>query len=288
MNLREIELFGTLMRVGTTTETARVLGISQPGVSAQLKRLETHIGFSLFHRVGNRLEPTAEGHQLFADAGPIFKTHTDVRGRITELSVQADKPVAVSATPAVIEGYLGNVLRQSAYMNWRKRLHVRVTEPEADLRERWADLGLQMAVPPRAEFHSVELDRIPMYAVLQKGNSLAARSELSLADFGSQPLVCYNSGSSPMGAVIRDAYEAKGLKYDPSCVVPFSATVCHFVESCGGIGIVDGLTVGRPMSSELVARRLVDVPSVALMAFYRRNEPLRAAVHDLLHILTSR
>lgn len=40
MDLTEVELFGTLMQTGTATETARVLGISQPGVSARLKRME--------------------------------------------------------------------------------------------------------------------------------------------------------------------------------------------------------------------------------------------------------
>ena len=72
MDLRELELFGTLMRVGTTTETARLLGISQPGVSGQLKRLESRLGVSLFHRTGNRLEPTHEANELFALAVPIF------------------------------------------------------------------------------------------------------------------------------------------------------------------------------------------------------------------------
>jgi len=72
MDLRELELFGTLMRVGTTIETARLLGISQPSVSGQLKRLESRLGFSLFHRTGNRLEPTREANELFALSMPIF------------------------------------------------------------------------------------------------------------------------------------------------------------------------------------------------------------------------
>jgi DNA-binding transcriptional LysR family regulator len=85
MNLRDMELFGTLMRVGTTTETARLLGISQPGVSGQLKRLESRLGISLFHRTGNRLEPTREANELFAMAMPIFSTHSQVRARLPSL-----------------------------------------------------------------------------------------------------------------------------------------------------------------------------------------------------------
>ncbi|WP_102961468.1 LysR family transcriptional regulator [Mangrovicella endophytica] len=285
MNLRELELFGTLMRVGTTIETARVLHMSQPSVSGHLKRLEARIGFSLFHRSGNRLEPTAEAHQLFAEAGPIFATHTQIRGRLGELSVQAVRPVAVSATPAVVEGYLGPLLQGAGYRDWEKRLHLRVTEPEIDVRTGWADIGLQMAIPPKAEFHTEELARIPMHAVFRRHPKLEGRQSLCLADVAGLPMVGYNPGSSPMGAVIRDAFEGQGLLYDPSCIVPFSSTVCSLVESCGGVGIIDELTASRLRSPALVTRPIGDCPTLGLMVFYRRNEPLRAAVHDLLEAL---
>lgn len=87
MNLRELELFGTLMRVGTTTETARLLGISQPAVSGQLKRLEGRLGMSLFHRTGNRLEPTREANELFAMAMPIFSTHATIRSKLRACAI---------------------------------------------------------------------------------------------------------------------------------------------------------------------------------------------------------
>lgn len=285
VNLRELELFGTLMRVGTTIETARVLRMSQPSVSGHLKRMEARIGFSLFHRLGNRLEPTAEAHQLFAEAGPIFATHTRIRGRLGELSVQAIRPVAISATPAIVDGYLAKVLQDSGYGNWRKRLHLRVTEPEIDVRTGWADIGFQMAVPPKAEFHTEELARIPMHAVFRRGSPLDAKRSLGLADISGVPLVCYNPGSSPMGTAIRDAFEVHGFPYDPHCLVPFSSTVCDLVEGCGGVGIIDELTASRLLSPHLVTRPLPDIPPIGLMVFYRRHEPLRAAVHDLLEAL---
>ena len=276
------------MRVGTTIETARVLRMSQPSVSGHLKRLEARIGFSLFHRFGNRLEPTAEAHQLFAEAGPIFATHTQIRGRLGELSVQAVRPVAISATPAVVEGYLPGLLNEAGYGEWQKRLHLRVTEPEIDVRTGWADVGFQMAVPPKAEFHTEELRRVSLHAVIKRHHPLEAKGSIRLVELSGLPLVCYNPGFSPMGAAIRDAYEAQGLIYDPFCIVPFASTVCDLVETCGGVGIIDGLTVSRLCSPGLVTRPIVDIPTLGLMAFYRRNEPLRAAVHDLLAALTAR
>ncbi|MFC3058686.1 LysR family transcriptional regulator [Paenirhodobacter populi] len=282
MNLREMELFGTLMRVGTTTETARLLGISQPGVSAQLKRLEANLGISLFHRTGNRLEPTREANEIFALSAPIFSTHAQIRARLPTLRSQASRPVAISATPALVEGFLGPILIRAGYQNWKKRLILRVNSPEEDLRKGTADIGLQMAFPPKAEFQAHTIGQSTLVAVLRTDHPLAREDDLFCDTIAAHPMVCYNADWSPMGATIRAAFEAQGLVYDPACVVPFCANVCDMVRACGGVGIVDAMTAREYAMQGLVSRRIVDMPPVAILAFHRRNEPLSAPVQDFL------
>ncbi|WP_245941497.1 LysR family transcriptional regulator [Cereibacter changlensis] len=282
MNLRELELFGTLMRVGTTIETARLLGISQPGVSGQLKRLEMRLGFSLFHRAGNRLEPTREANELFAMAQPIFGTHAHVKAKLPSLRDLAEMPVAISATPALVESFIGPILIRAGYLNWKKRIILRVHSPEDDLRSGEADIGLQMAVPPRAEFQAHVVGKIPLVAVLPEQHALAALPELTCASIAPHPLVCYNKDWSPMGFTIHEAFLAQGLSYDPACVVPFCSNVCSMVRACGGIGIVDAMTAHDYGMQGLVWRPIRDMPNVSIIAFHRRNEPMRAPVQDLL------
>lgn len=285
MDLRELELFGTLMRVGTTTETARLLGISQPGVSGQLKRLESRLGVSLFHRTGNRLEPTHEANELFALAVPIFNTHALIRSKLPALRNLASRPVSVSATPALVEGFIGPILIRAGYRNWKKRIVLRVHSPEDDLRSGEADIGLQMALPPKAEFQAYKIGHIPLVAVLRKDHPLAQMKELTCAAVSTHPLVCYNADWSPMGGTIRAAFTAQGLSYDPACVVPFCANVCSMVRACGGVGIVDAMTVRDYVMQGLISRPITDIPNVSIIAFHRRNEPLRAPVQDLLTAL---
>lgn len=285
MNLRELELFGTLMRVGTTIETAAVLGISQPGVSAQIKRIEARLRLTLFQRVGNRLEPTAEAHALFAQAAPIFTTQAEIRSRIEGLASAARAPVTISATPAIVEGFLAERLASAGYDNWRKHLRLWVTEPETDVRSGRADIGLQMAVPAKADFHAETLMDVALGAVMRHDHPLASKDRLSITDIAAEPLVSYDPAWSPMGAVIQQAFRAKGLKYNLSCEAPFCSTVCHLVEACGGVGVIDALTAGRLTSPALVWKPLGNVPTVPLIVFHRRKEPLRSAVLSLLTLL---
>lgn len=285
MNLREVELFGTLMRVGTTTETARLLGISQPGVSGQIRRLEHRLGLALFRRVGNRLEPTREANELFASALPILSAHGRLRARLPGLRNLAERPVAASTTPALIESVIGPALIRAGYQNWKKRIILHLNTPEKHVRNGDADIGLQMAVPPRAEFHAHQVGQAPLVAIMQREHPLAALSEISCAAITTHPLVCYDVDQSPMGATIRTAFEAQGLDYDPACIVPFCANVCSLVRVCGGIGIVDSMTVRDHQMQGLVSRPISDMPPVAIIAFHRRNEPMRALVQNLLTAL---
>lgn len=285
MNLREMELFGTLMRVGTTTETAKLLRISQPSVSAQLKRLESRLGLSLFHRTGNRLEPTREANEIFALAAPIFSTHAQIRAKLPTLRNLASRPVSVSATPALVEGFLGPILVRAGYQNWKKPLNLRVHSPEDDLRTGEADIGIQMALPPRAEFQAYNVGRSTLVAVMRDEHPLAQAKELSCQTIARHPLVCYNPDWSPMGATIRDTFEAQGVAYNPACMVPFCANVCDMVRACGGIGIVDAMTVRDHAMKELTAVRIEDMPEISIIAFHRRNEPMRAPVQDFLTTL---
>ena len=120
MNLTEMELFGTLMRVSTTVETARVLGISQPGVSAQIKRLEGRLGFRLFIRRGNRLVATDEARQLFAEAAPIFSTQAALQKRIEALRQADNDPIRLSTTPAVLDGFIAPRLAAAGFSGWHR------------------------------------------------------------------------------------------------------------------------------------------------------------------------
>lgn len=52
MNLRQLEVFHAVMRAGTVTGAARLLGVTQPSVSTVLKHCEAQLRIPLFRRTG--------------------------------------------------------------------------------------------------------------------------------------------------------------------------------------------------------------------------------------------
>ena len=60
------------MQEGSITAASAKLSLAQSTVSAQLSKLEEHLGAKLFRRVGRNIEPTDMGHLVYRYADEIF------------------------------------------------------------------------------------------------------------------------------------------------------------------------------------------------------------------------
>lgn len=64
MTLTQIQAFYYAATLGSFTSAASYLGMTQPTVSEQVRRIETEYGITLFVRAGRRLVPTTAGRTL--------------------------------------------------------------------------------------------------------------------------------------------------------------------------------------------------------------------------------
>lgn len=73
LNYRHLEYFWHVVKHGGVTAAAEALHVSQPAVSAQLKKLEVALGHRLFDRDGRTMALTPEGRLVFDYADEIFR-----------------------------------------------------------------------------------------------------------------------------------------------------------------------------------------------------------------------
>lgn len=66
LNAQWLETFTVLCETGHFTRTAEMLGMTQPGVSQHLRKLEGQVGQSLLSRQGRSLSPTPAGEAVLA------------------------------------------------------------------------------------------------------------------------------------------------------------------------------------------------------------------------------
>ena len=75
LSIRQLQTFREIMRSGSVTGASRVLGRTQPSVSAMLASLEAELGFELFERHKGRLIPKPEAHFFFEETQEIGRAH---------------------------------------------------------------------------------------------------------------------------------------------------------------------------------------------------------------------
>ena len=81
MELTPLRYFRAIAQHGHMTRAARALGVSQPALSAMLKKLEGEVGAELLHRTGRGVELT--------EAGRVFLQHAEDALRRADAGVQA-------------------------------------------------------------------------------------------------------------------------------------------------------------------------------------------------------
>ncbi len=242
------------------SRAATHLGITQPAVSQQLRRLEDAYGVELVHRRGAEAVLTEAGQAVYEYARQIVGLYERSLLASAETIEAHSGRLRVAASTGVGEAFLPLVLVAFSERVPGVRVDVRVGDSSAILtrliREH-LDLGFvgTLRQDRHLEFEHFWKDRLAL--VLSPTHPLARRSTLSLEEFLALPLVLQQSGSGATVA-LRDALGAHGLGLEELNVVSevglqesTKAMVSH-----GRVGtIISGLGVFR----DLKDRRLVEI-----------------------------
>ena len=74
MEIRQLEYFRAVVEEGTVSGAAKVLKMTQPPVSYQMKMLEEELNVQLFFRGTKKITLTEAGKVLYARSGSILQS----------------------------------------------------------------------------------------------------------------------------------------------------------------------------------------------------------------------
>lgn len=80
LDLKLLRTFSVLARVGSFTRSATLMDVTQSAVSHAIKRLESHLGCSLFYKKGKSIHLTPEGRFFLG----YVQRHLDLYDRTVE------------------------------------------------------------------------------------------------------------------------------------------------------------------------------------------------------------
>ena len=112
MNYRQLEAFQAVFRAGSFTLAGKLLFVSQPAVSRLILELEQEIGFKLFERHKNGLQPTPEGQLLFDEVEQSFIGLRELDKTAESIRMLRQGNLRVIAMPGVAHLMLPKVLQR--------------------------------------------------------------------------------------------------------------------------------------------------------------------------------
>src|SRR5262249_36212806 len=126
MELRHLRYFVAVADARSVSRAASRLGLTQPGLSRQVRDLEADLGARLVDRGGRRIERTAQGHHLLQQSRDLLAGVEALSDRARALQAGDAGILRVGATPQSLESVLVDFVAR--YRRAHPAVEIQLTE----------------------------------------------------------------------------------------------------------------------------------------------------------------
>lgn len=257
MELNQLRCLVETVRLGGVGAAADALHVSQPAVSAQLRRLQETVEEPLFERRGRRLVPTEVGRHLSAQAEDILRRVAALEESVRGLRSLERGRLALGTIDAASAYVLPEIYRDFHRRHPGVRVEIRVDDTTHLITAlRAGDIELATTtMPGSAEGLTVEpIYREPLVPVVHRSHPLAAKRRVTLARLSEEGIISYPAGAMTRGLIER-VFEAAGAGYRSTMDVSSPEAMKRLAQAGLGVAILP-----RPVvSAELRAGSLVEL-----------------------------
>lgn len=232
LELRHLRIVCTIADAGSVTKAAALLGLAQPALAAQLKRIERAIGGQLFDRDRHGARPTALGELVLSRARlllPAVQGLEDEAARLASHDSDALRAYRVGAVNGpILSGLVRRITAAAPHAALSTQTSWEATEladQVASGRLDYALVGVCGAAAPPAPaasvadhdlcWHVVAVD--PVFVLLPERHPLAHRGEVALSELAAEGWAmtpgdgcfrdCFVAACARAGFTVRDIYE---------------------------------------------------------------------------------
>ncbi len=215
MELHQLEYLVAVAEEASFTRAAERVRVAQPGVSAQVRRLERELGQELFDRSGRAVRLTEVGAAVLPHARAALRAVDEVRLAVQELAGLVRGRVAVGMLTACAVPALFDLLAE--FHRLYPGVEISLSEDSSDrmvsgLRDGSLDLALIGAAGPPAEgLTTWTLLADQIVAAVGRDDPLAAQPTVTLAALQGRPLISLPPGTG-VRACLDDACATAGLR----------------------------------------------------------------------------
>jgi DNA-binding transcriptional LysR family regulator len=278
-DLSQLLILDSLLREGSLTRTAELLGMSQPAVSRALARLRTHFDDPLFVRTGQRMVATTRALAL---AGPIAAVLDAARELDSGPAVFDPLTAQRSFGLYMVDGAVVNILPQllaglarledGASGLQLRSVHIDPGAIEAQLERGHIDLAIGRFPQLVNNIRRRKLWTDEYACVMRAGHPCAGQLDRDAYLTHRHVLIEMEQTSQHNGAVTRKL-ETLLAPSRILCHVPSYTSAAHIALHTDAIATIP-LRLARPLARDLglvLARLPIDLPPVHLALYWHER-----------------
>ena len=288
VTFRQLEVFSAVAKNLSFTKAAEILHLSQPGVSMQIKQLESSVGLAMFEHVGKKIFLTEAGEEMFhycrtisqqlAEAGEVLEQLKGLKsGRLNVTVATTANAFATRMLSKFNKLYEGSTV--SLDVTNRERLLKQLIDNEKDI-------AIMGRPPEDAGLVTEPFAENPLVVIAAPDHPLVGIQPIPLYMLQDQTFVVREQGSGTRTAMQR-FFEEHSLSITSSMEMNENEAIKQAVQAGMGLGVVSIHTI----ELELETNRLVilDVEDFPIMRHWylvhrkdKRLSPITQAFKDFV------
>jgi LysR family transcriptional regulator, carnitine catabolism transcriptional activator len=258
ITLRQLQSFVTVALNESYTKASRVIGLSQPAITANVRQLETLLRVRLLDRTTRSVRLTNEGRGFFSVAERLLGELDSAVAGIRALNDMQHGRLVVACLPSVAVRLVGPLMGRFAlrYPGITIKLYDGDALDVAErVRSREADLGITSYSQEYSEIDYVPLLRDRLCVACTKDHPLAKSRSIRLKDLERYPFVVLGPTSGTR-QVLDEALVKAGVRLNIVCETKQISTVTGMVKAGIGISIVPEVCIPSTGPTGLAAKLL--------------------------------
>jgi len=257
MNLDYLRTYLEVVRLGSFSEVAKKLAISQPAVSFQIQKLERELGVRLIDRTQKAVTMTAAGKRLLRFAESVEEELGHLQHDLDQLREEVTGDLLIDASTIPGEFLLPPLLAEFKARHPAVRAQVAISDSIGvieGVRDGAYEIGFCGVAPEGQDFESFVVARDEIVLIVFPGHPFAGRGEISFTELEGESLI-FREETSGTQRSLEALLAKEGFslsKCASGLVLSTTQAVVSAVEAGAGIAFVSNLAVKKSLALGLV------------------------------------
>jgi DNA-binding transcriptional LysR family regulator len=257
MNLDYIRTYLEVIKLGSFSEVAKKLSLSQPAVSFQIQKLEHELGTRLLDRNQKIITVTEAGKRFARFAESVEEEQNRLRSDLDRMRDEITGDLIVTASTIPGEFILPPLLAEFKALHPTIGIHLTVSDSVCvieGVRNSDYDIGFCGIAPDGHDLEYIKIAEDEIVLIVPPQHPLADNSKISIADMEGESFICREKTSGTQRSLQAYLLQAgiNLMRAEADLVMGTTQALVTAVESGAGIAFVSNLAIKKSLALGLV------------------------------------